>query len=168
MFAGMNYLGGLICGLGYAAAFALLAMRLEGRTAHPGPGTGDRSRGAGIVRGHEPRGAGTLDPGPRAARLWRRRQDGRPGPGPLPRSAASRAECGRPAAADLLSAAVGAAGAADGRLGPGYRRAHLHPRGGGDRLRGLAAVPADRVRDGRAGDAGSGREAAASDDVREA
>src|SRR5690625_6392613 len=37
MFAGMNYLGGLICGLGYAAAFALLAMRLEGRTAHPGP-----------------------------------------------------------------------------------------------------------------------------------
>src|SRR5690625_5911759 len=37
MFAGMNYLGGLICGLGFAAAFALLAMRLEGRTAHPGP-----------------------------------------------------------------------------------------------------------------------------------
>src|SRR5699024_7794243 len=114
------------------------------------------------------RGAGPLGPDPRAARLWRPRLDGRPGPGPLPRSAASRAERGRAAVADLLSAAVGAAGAADGLLGPGYRPAHLHHRRGGDRLRGLAAVPADRVGDGRAGDAGSGREAAAGDDVREA
>lgn len=33
MFVGLNYLGGLACGIGYAAAFGLLAMRLEGRQA---------------------------------------------------------------------------------------------------------------------------------------
>src|SRR5690625_2055651 len=168
MFAGMNYLGGLICGLGYAAAFALLAMRLEGRTAHPGPAPVTdpaEPESSAVTSPVEPEPS-TLAPAQLAYGVAARTDD--PAPGRSPRSAASRAECGRPAVADLLSAAVGAAGAADGRLGPGYRRAHLHHRGGGDRLRGLAAVPADRVRDGRAGDAGSGREAAASDDVREA
>lgn len=37
MFIGLNYLGGLACGLGYAAAFGLLAMRLEGRRSGHAP-----------------------------------------------------------------------------------------------------------------------------------
>src|SRR5699024_3834732 len=136
MFAGMNYLGGLICGLGYAAAFALLAMRLEGRTAHPGPApethpAEPESPAVTSPVGPEP---STLAPAQLAYRAAARTDD--PAPCRSPRSAASRAECGRTAVADLLSAAVGAADAADGRLGAGYRRAHLPHRGGGDRLSG--------------------------------
>lgn len=44
MFIGLNYLGGLACGLGYAAAFGLLAMRLEGRTTADAP-PADRTPG---------------------------------------------------------------------------------------------------------------------------
>jgi len=44
MFVGVNYLGGLACGLGYAAAFGLLAMawqgRRAGRASAPGRSTG--------------------------------------------------------------------------------------------------------------------------------
>src|SRR5699024_7469268 len=146
MFAGMNYLGGLICGLGYAAAFALLAMRLEGRTAHPGPAPVTdpaEPESSAVTSPVEPEPS-TLAPAQLAYGVAAR-TDG-PAPGRSPRSAASRAECGRPAVADLLSAAVGAAGAADGRLGPGYRRAHLLHRGGGDRVRMLAAVSVGRAR----------------------
>lgn len=90
MFAGMNYLGGLICGLGYAAAFALLAMRLEGRTAHPGPApvTGPAEPESSAVTSPVEPEPSTLAPAQLAYGVAARTDGPAPGrsPGPLPRA----------------------------------------------------------------------------------